>query len=133
MVPHICPGLADVGMASIHKSEIENQKCLVTPTRDPRHRQRSSNLLNLVCDIEGVVYLMCSMLPHVGSSPHSGRSSKPLSQPLRLVGFLRFTGFFVGPVGQPGVGSSNPTGLPTCKFQRPTPNRFSPGYPGLVC
>ena len=91
-------------MTSIHKSEIENQKRLVTLIRNLRHRQRFPNLLNLVCDIEGVVYLMCAMLPHVGSSPHSGRSSKPLSQPLRLVGFLRFTGFFVGPVGQPGGG-----------------------------
>jgi len=155
-VPHICPGLADVGMTSIHKSEIENQKYLVTLERDLRHRQRSSNLLNLVCDIEGVVYLMHATLPMSvsrlfpaafpnlspspcvlwdfcvlraflwdlwdnrgwGCTPRKPPAKSPKAKDVILsaakdlciasrtpsVGFLRFTGFFVGRVGNRGWG-----------------------------
>jgi hypothetical protein len=175
-------------MTSIHKSEIENQKCLVILVRDLRHRQRFPNLLNSTRDIEGVVSLMHITLPHVGPSSLSSRFSKPLSQTRTPCGISAFYGLFCGTCGTTGGGvfwhrppepdarshwdrlwdfsifrhflwdvwekrgwgwdvwqlgtqhselrtqnSELGTRLPTCNLQRATSNRFSPGYPGLVC
>ena len=120
--PTLPPGFGGGWGFSQSEIRFENQKCLVTPTRNLRHRQRFPNLLNSTRDIEGVVSLMHITLPHVGPSSLSGRSSKPLSQPVRLVGFLRFTGFSVGPVGQPGVGLSGAG-----------PRSPTPGAIGTVC
>jgi hypothetical protein len=88
-----------VGVFLNQKSEIENQKFLVTPIRDPHHRQSFRILLNSHRDIEGVVSLARVVSPCRPLTPF-----RPILQatPLapRLCGISRFSGHFSGTCGK---------------------------------
>jgi hypothetical protein len=83
--------------------------------------------------------------------PEARHPTPDARSPKPVCGISSFSGHFSGTCGKTGgrgrgvwqlgtqhseLGTRNSelgTGLPTCNFQPTTLNRFSPGYPGLVC